>query len=329
MILRGDMRAVVIDTPGGPETLEVRDFAIPLVRSDEVLIKVTAAGLNRTDVIQRGGRANLPPGATNILGLEVSGTVEQVGESVTGFKPGQLVVALTDSGGYAQFVSVLEGQVARAPQNLGLVEAAGIPEVAATVVLNVLMTGKFAPGETVLIHGGTGGIGSFAIQLIKALGGNVLVTSGSDEKCVQARELGADLAINYRTENFGEVVQAYGGADIILDTVAGSYLDANLKAMSNGGRMITIGKQGGASANIDFTLLMKKKLTLTGSLLRDRTPAKKREIMAQTVKIVWPLLESGAVQGTTDKIFALDDVVAAHRYFDEGTHQGKILLDCR
>lgn len=323
------MRAVVVGTPGGPEALEIQQFPEPGITENNVLIRVTGAGLNRTDVIQRGGRANLPPGASKILGLEVSGTITQMHPSVTGFELGQEVVALTDSGGYAEVIAVPAGQVAPVPQGLDLLESAGIPEVAATVVLNVLVTGKFRAGESVLIHGGTGGIGSFAIQLIKAMGGEVVVTAGSDEKCAQAASLGADLAINYRTQVFDEVIGERGGVDIILDTVAGAYLQQNLNALKTGGRMTTIGKQGGASATLDFTMLMKKKLTLSGSLLRDRTPEEKSQIMDLTVKTVWPLLESGDIVTSTDKVFALDDVVAAHQYFDAGKHHGKILLDCR
>ncbi|MGH3654712.1 NAD(P)H-quinone oxidoreductase [Glutamicibacter sp.] len=323
------MQAVVVGIPGGPEGLEVQAREIPRPGEYEVLIRVAAAGLNRTDVIQRGGRANLPEGATDILGLEVSGTVEQLGSGVCGFAVGDEVVALTDSGGYAQYVAVPEAQVAPAPQGLGLVEAAGIPEVAATVVLNILINGRYREGETVLIHGGTGGIGAFAIQLVKALGGTVYATAGSAEKCAQAMAWGADIAINYREENFDERVQHLGGADIILDTVAGSYLQRNLTALKSGGRMITIGKQGGASDTLDFSMLMKKKLTLIGSLLRDRTPAEKARIMEETTRIVWPLLADGKIKTTTDRVFPLSEVVAAHTYFDSGRHLGKVLLDCR
>ncbi len=323
------MRAVVAETPGGPEALVVQDRAMPQPRENELLIRVVAAGLNRTDVIQRGGRANLPEGATDILGLEVSGTIEQLGSEVSGFEVGDEVVALTDSGGYAEFVAVPAAQAAPAPRGLDLAEAAGIPEVAATVVLNVLISGRYQEGETVLIHGATGGIGAFAIQLVKALGGTVFATAGNAGKCAQALSWGADAAINYREEQFDQRVQELGGADIILDTVAGSYLQRNLNALKPGGRMITIGKQGGASDTLDFTMLMKKKLTLIGSLLRDRTPEEKARIMEETAKIVWPLLEDGKIQATTDRVFALSEVVAAHEYFDSGQHIGKVLLDCR
>lgn len=323
------MRAVIVETPGGPEGLAIHERAIPQPSSNEVLIRVAAAGLNRTDVIQRGGRANLPEGASDILGLEVSGTIAQLGSDVSGISVGDEVVALTDSGGYAEYVAVPAGQVAPVPPGLDLLDAAGIPEVAATVVLNVLLNGRYQEGETVLVHGGTGGIGALAIQLVKALGGTVFATAGSAGKCARVRSWGADAAINYREEEFDQRVQDLGGADIILDTVAGSYLQRNLNALKPGGRMITIGKQGGASDTLDFSMLMKKKLTLIGSLLRDRTPEEKARIMEETAKIVWPLLDDGKIQTTTDRVFALSEVVAAHEYFDSGQHIGKVLLDCR
>lgn len=323
------MRAVIVETPGGPEGLAIHERAIPQPSSNEVLIRVAAAGLNRTDVIQRGGRANLPEGASDILGLEVSGTIAQLGSDVSGISVGDEVVALTDSGGYAEYVAVPAGQVAPVPPGLDLLDAAGIPEVAATVVLNVLLNGRYQEGETVLVHGGTGGIGALAIQLVKALGGTVFATAGNAGKCAQALSWGADAAINYREEEFDQRVQDLGGADIILDTVAGSYLQRNLNALKPGGRMITIGKQGGASDTLDFSMLMKKKLTLIGSLLRDRTPEEKARIMEETTRIVWPLLDDGKIQTTTDRVFALSEVVATHAYFDSGQHIGKVLLDCR
>lgn len=290
---------------------------------------MAAAGLNRTDVIQRGGRANLPEGASDILGLEVSGTIAQLGSDVSGISVGDEVVALTDSGGYAEYVAVPAGQVAPVPPGLDLLDAAGIPEVAATAVLNVMLNGRYQEGETALVHDGTGGIGAFTIQLVKALGGTVFATAGNAGKCAQALSWGADAAINYREEEFDQRVQDLGGADIILDTVAGSYLQRNLNALKPGGRMITIGKQGGASDTLDFSMLMKKKLTLIGSLLRNRTTEEKARIMEETTRIVWPLLEDGKIQTTTDRVFALSEVVAAHEYFDSGQHIGKVLLDCR
>lgn len=322
------MRAVMVNNPGGPEALEILEVPIPQVSPHEVLIRISAAGLNRTDILQRKGNANLPPGATEVLGLEVSGTIHKLGSECTEFEVDQEVVALVDSGGYAEYVNVPVAQVALKPALIGLLEAGGLAEIAATVVLNVLMLGRFRRSESVLIHGGTGGVGSFAIQLVKALGGQVIVTAGSAEKCAFARELGADVAINYREQDFAEVVESLGGVDIILDTVAGPYLEGNLRALKLNGRMITIGRQGGSVGTLNFAALMKKKLTLSGSLLRDRTPSEKAEVIAETVKHVWPLVESGKIKLITDRVFGLTEVIDAHTYFDAGIHRGKILLNC-
>ncbi|MCG2623053.1 NAD(P)H-quinone oxidoreductase [Arthrobacter sp. I2-34] len=323
------MRAVRFRHAGGPETLAVEELPDPVAGPGEVLIDVTAAGLNRADALQRRGRYNLPPGASDIFGMEVSGTVAQLGPGTGGFTIGDKVVALLASGGYATKVAVPAGQVLPAPQATGLLEAGGIPEVAATLVANICMLGQFRPGETVLIHGATGGIGTFGIQLIKALGGRVAVTASTPEKLDTARQLGADILINYREQDFGEILEAAGGADIVLDTVAGPYLPANLRALAPFGRIITIGRQGGAEGTLDFAALMKKKATITGTLLRDRPAGQKAEIMHETHTTVWPLLEAGAIRTPTDRVFGLSDVAAAHEYFEAGGHIGKILLDCR
>lgn len=313
------MRAVRVDVSGGPEALNIEKQPPPVAGEGEILINVRAAGLNRADALQRAGRYNLPPGASDILGLEVSGTIADTGEEV---------VALLTAGGYAEQVAVPRGQVLPAPRGISLVDAAGIPEAAATVVSNIVMTGRFQPGETVLIHGATGGVGTFAIQLVKALGGRVAVTASTEEKLEAARKLGADAVINYRTQNFADELQVLGGADIILDTVAGSYLNENLRALKTHGRMVTIGRQGGTDVPLDFALLMKKKASVTGTLLRDRPVREKEEIMKKTHELVWPLLESGQIQPVTDQVFPLSEVVAAHSYFDSKNHIGKVLLDC-
>lgn len=321
------MRAVLAPVPGGIEALEIHELPDPVAGPGEVLIEVAAAGLNRTDVIQRKGRSNLPPGASAVLGLEVSGIVLQVGDEVSGFAPGDRVVALTDSGGYATLLAVPASQVAPVPAGVDLIDAAGIPEVAATVVLNLWMLGRYRAGERVLVHGGTGGVGSFAIQLLKAQGAFVAVTAGSDAKCAAALELGADAAVNYREAEFAKVLD--GGVDLILDTVAGPYLEQNLAVLRTNGRIITIGRQGGNQATLDFQVLMAKKASLIGSLLRNRTPEEKAEIMRRTVELCWPLYESGTLRPVIGGIFPLDQVREAHSYFDSGQHQGKILLDCR
>lgn len=322
------MRAVLAPNPGGVEALEIHQLDDPRPGPGEVLIRVAAAGLNRTDVLQRKGRANLPPGASKVLGLEASGTVLEIGAEVSNVAVGDQVVALTDSGGYATHLLVPAAQVAPLPTGIDLIEAGGIPEVAATVVLNVWMLGNFHSGESVLIHGGTGGVGSFAIQLLKAHGATVFVTAGSEEKCQAARDLGADVAVNYRTEDFAQVLARHGGADIVLDTVAGPYLAQNLAVLKTHGRIITIGRQGGGEASLDFKVLMAKKASLIGSLLRNRTPQEKAQILERTVQVAWPPLVSGKVRTVTDRVFTLDEVREAHTYFDSGQHRGKILLDC-
>lgn len=314
--------------PGGPETLCVEELADPVPEAGEVLIDIAAAGLNRADALQRRGRYNLPPGAGDIFGMEVSGRIAGLGPGVTGFRTGDDVVALLASGGYASLVAVPAGQLLPVPSGVGIIDAAGIPEVAATLVSNVVMTGSFQEGATVLIHGATGGIGTFGIQLVKAMGGRVAVTASTPEKLEAARALGADILINYTTEDFADVVDGLGGADIILDTVAGPYLDRNLQALAPFGRIVSIGMQGGAEGPLDFSKLMKKKASIHGTLLRDRPAWQKAEIMTRTREIVWPLIETGAIRITTDTIFPLSDVASAHAYFDSGNHVGKIILDC-
>lgn len=323
------MRAVRYRCAGGPETLAVEVLDDPVPAAGEILIDVAAAGLNRADALQRQGQHNLPPGASGIFGMEVSGAVSGLGAAVKGFGMGDEVVALLASGGYATRVAVPAAQVLPVPRGIGLIEAAGIPEVAATLVSNICLAGRFQRGETVLIHGATGGIGTFGIQLVKALGGRVAVTASSPEKLEAARKLGADVRIDYTAEDFVEALAAVGGADIILDTVGGPYLGRNVEALAPFGRIITIGTQGGKEGTLNFSALMKKKASVTGTLLRDRAAEQKAEIMDHTHRIVWPLLESGAISVTTDRVFPLSEVAAAHTHFDAKGHVGKVLLDCR
>lgn len=323
------MRAVQFRQAGGPETLAVEELPDPVPGPGEVLIDIVSAGLNRADALQRRGRYNLPEGASNIFGLEVAGIVSGVGAGVEGFTFGDEVVAILDSGGYATKVAAPAGQVLRLPAGIDLLEAGGLPEVAATLVSNICMVGRFQPGETVLIHGATGGIGTFGIQLVKALGGRVAVTASTPAKLEAARALGADLLINYESEDFAEVLAAEGGADVILDTVAGAYLPANIRALATYGRIVTIGMQGGAQGTLDFAQLMKKKASVTGTLLRDRPADQKAQIMREVHRLVWPLLESGAISMTTDRVFLLAEAAQAHAYFESKGHVGKLLLDCR
>lgn len=323
------MKAVRSTTPGGPETLVVEELPRPEPQAGEVLIRVAGAGLNRADSLQRRGRYNLPPGASDIFGMEVSGTIAEVGPGVSSFAPGDQVMALLASGGYAEYVAVLAGHVLAIPEGIDLLEAAGIPEVAATVISNVWDTGRFTPGETVLIHGATGGIGVFGIQLIKALGGRVAVTASTGEKLEAARKLGADVLINYVEEDFAARMAAEGGADIILDTVGGPYLGRNVEALAPFGRIVTIGMQGGPEGTLNFAALMKKKASVAGTLLRDRSPEQKTQIMAEVKSLVLPLLENGHIQTVTERVYPLSDVAAAHAYFETKGHVGKVVLDCR
>lgn len=323
------MKGVRFRKPGGPETLIVEELPDPVPQPGEVLIAVAAAGLNRADVLQRHGKYNLPPGATDIFGMEVSGTVTQLGPGVTGFAPGDEVVALLASGGYATKVAVHAGHVLPAPKGIDLIEAGGIPEVAATLVSNIYMTGRFRTGDTVLIHGATGGIGTFGIQMIKALGGRVAVTASTPVKLQAAQELGADILINYEEQDFAEILEAQGGADIILDTVAGPYLQANVRALAPFGRLVTIGMQGGRLGELDFSLLMKKKASITGTLLRDRPQQQKTDLMQETRRLIWPLLEHSEITTQTDRVFPLAEVAKAHDHFDAKGHFGKVLLHCR
>lgn len=321
------MKAVRFRTASGPETLALEELPSPTPGPGEVLIRVAGAGLNRADSLQRRGRYSLPPEASEIFGLEVSGTIAQVGPGVEDFVPEDHVMALLASGGYAEFVAVNAGHVLPVPRGMDLLEAAGIPEAAATLVSNLLGTARFQPGETVLIHGATGGIGVFGIQLVKALGGRVAVTASTDAKLKTARGMGADVLINYTEEDFAARMSAEGGADIILDTVGGPYLGRNLQALATFGRIVTIGLQGGAEGTLDLAALMKKKASVAGTLLRDRTPEQKAEIMNEVKRVVVPLLETGAIKPVMERVYPFSEVAAAHAHFETKSHVGKIVLD--
>ncbi|MBG6190464.1 NADPH2:quinone reductase [Arthrobacter sp. CAN_A212] len=321
------MRAVVITEPGGPEVLSVSQVAAPPTEQGEVLIDVVAAGLNRADVQQRQGHYPPPAGAPEYPGLEVSGRVADPGAS--GFAVGDEVVALLAGGGYAEQVAVPAGQVLPVPAGVDLVAAAALPEVVATVYSNLFLTAQLQPGERVLIHGGSGGIGTMAIQLALAFGAIPIVTGGSAGKLEVARSLGAATCINYREQDFvAEVAAVTGGkgVDVILDVVGAKYLARNVESLATGGRLVVIGLQGGAKAELNLGALMTKRALVAGTTLRGRPVAEKASIMAAVRDHVWPLIASGSVAGMVDRTFPLDDVVAAHQYFDSGEHTGKILL---
>jgi putative PIG3 family NAD(P)H quinone oxidoreductase len=321
------MRAVTAPTPGGVDALQVVDRPIPEPAPGEVLIRVSAAGVNRADLLQRQGFYDPPPGATDILGLECSGDIVSVGEGVTDLQPGEHVCALLSGGGYAEYVAVPAGQVAIAPSGVSLVEAGGLMEVAATVWSNVFMMGKLQAGETLLVHGGGSGIGTMAIQLGKAFGARVVVTVGSEEKAAFCRELGADLTINYREQDFVEVMKAEGlKADVILDIIGAKYLAANVSALATAGRLVIIGMQGGIKAELNLGVLLSKRAAVMATSLRARPSAEKSAIVSAMVAQVWPLLADGTVRPIIHSTYPLEDVSAAHQELEDSTHTGKVLL---
>ncbi|MGK7223309.1 NAD(P)H-quinone oxidoreductase [Kocuria flava] len=325
------MRAVLETTPGGPEVLTVTEVPAPELTPDGVRIRVRAAGINRADVMQRLGRYPVPPGASKIFGLEVSGTVAELGPEVpedAGLAVGDEVVALLDSGGYAEEVVAPAAQVLPVPDGVDLEAAAGLPEVCATVFSNVFMAAAAREGEVVLIHGGTGGIGTNAIQMCRALGLRVLTTVGSPEKAAAARELGAET-IDYRAEDFVERVRELTdghGADIVLDVVGAMYLERNLDALAVNGRLVVIGLQGGRKGELDLGKLMAKRAAVIGTTLRSRPAGEKARIMAAVGEHVWPQVAAGRIAPVVNRTFPLEEAAQAHEYFDSGTHIGKVLL---
>jgi NADPH2:quinone reductase len=325
------MKAVFITEPGGPEVLQVREVDAPEPGPGELLIDVVAAGINRADVQQRRGFYPPPPGASEIPGLEVSGRIAGFGPEVTRpFAVGDRVVALLAGGGYAEKVAVPAEQVVRVPEGVDLVTAAALPETAATVYSNLFMTAQLAPGELLLVHGATGGIGTMAVQMAKAFGARVAATAGTEEKVSTARAfLGVDLAINYREQDFVEAVREATdgrGADVILDVVGAKYLERNVEALAPYGRLVVIGLQGGAKAELNLGTLLSKRAAVIATSLRPRPVEEKGAIMAAVKEHVWPLVTDGRIKPLVDKSFPLAQVTAAHEYFDSGEHVGKILL---
>ena len=319
------MRAIEVN--GGK--LAVTDVPVPTIANNEVLIRVAAAGVNRADLLQRRGLYPPPPGASEILGLEVSGTVVEVGEHITEFRIGDQVCALLSGGGYAEFAAAPAAQVIPVPNRIDLREAAAIPEAACTVVSNLILTANLQRGETLLIHGGSSGIGTHAIQLAKHLGARVAVTARTPEKSAACRDLGADLTINYTTEDFAEVIGAEGGADVILDIIGGRYLEANVTTLNTGGRLLIIGMQGGVSGTLNIGQLLAKRAAVVGTTLRSRPTygdGSKAEIVAATLELTLPLLADGTIVPVIDSTFPLADVAAAHARLDSGDCIGKVLL---
>ena len=321
------MRAVIAPNPGGVDALEVVDLPQPEPGPGEVLIRVAAAGLNRSDLLQRQGLYPPPPGVTDVLGLECSGDIVAVGEGVTDLPPGTHVCALLAGGGYAEYVAVPAGQVATVPLGISLVDAGGLMEVAATVWSNVFMMGKLQHGETLLIHGGGSGIGTMAIQLAKAFGARVIVTVGSPEKAEFCRELGADVVFDYKQQDFAAEMKSAGvTADVILDIIGAKYLEANVSVLSTAGRLVVIGLQGGVKAELNLGALMSKRAAVMATTLRARPTSEKAAIVSAMVAQVWPLISDGTVRPIIHATYQLDDVRQAHQVLEESSHIGKVLL---
>ncbi|WP_375141862.1 NAD(P)H-quinone oxidoreductase [Zhihengliuella sp.] len=327
------MTAAVFEGAGGPDVVRSVRRPVPVPGPGEVLVRVAAAGLNRADVQQRKGVYPPPAGASDIPGLEVSGTIAARGERVESaageYDDGAPVCALLAGGGYAEYVAVPAGQVVPLPSGVDPVDAAGLPEVAATVWSNLVLEAGVRPGEWVLIHGGSGGIGAAGIQIMKAYGAHVAVTGSTREKLDYAAGLGADVLIDYRTEDFAERMRAATGghgADVILDVVGAKYLGANVSALATGGRLVVIGLAGGVRGELDLAALMGRRGRIIATTLRARPAAEKAAIMGEVRRHVWPMVSAGRLRPTTDRVFALADAAAAHAYFDSGEHRGKILL---
>jgi putative PIG3 family NAD(P)H quinone oxidoreductase len=324
------MKAIAITEPGGPMVLKPERRDVPQPREGEVLIRVRAAGVNRPDVAQRQGAYPPPPGASDLPGLEVSGEVAALGEGAARWKIGDEVCALTPGGGYAEYVRVHASNTLPVPAGATMTEAAALPETFFTVWHNVFERGALQRGETLLVHGGSSGIGTTAIQLAKAFGARVLVTAGSEEKCAACVKLGADRAINYRTEDFAKAVkEATGGkgADVILDMVGGDYVAKNYEVAAIEGRIVQISTLKGPVGSPNFALLMVKRLVHTGSTLRPRTVEFKAGIAAALEREVWPLLAARRIAPVMDMIFPLTEAWRAHERMEEGEHIGKIVLD--
>ena len=327
--LPAEMTAIEISEPGGPEVLRPARRPVPSPGEGEILIRVAAAGVNRADCLQRQGGYAPPPGASDIPGLECAGTVAALGPEVAGWRIGDEVCALLTGGGYAEYVAVPAPQCLPIPAGLGMAEAGGVPETAFTVWTTVFERGRLQPGESFLVHGGSSGIGTTAIQLARQFGARVFVTAGSAEKCAACAELGAERAINYREEDFVAIVKEATegrGVDVILDMVGGDYIQRNLSAMALEGRLVYIAFLGGAKAEVNFAPMLMKRLTITGATLRARPIAEKGAIAAAVHEKVWPLFADGTVRAVLHKTFPLAEAGAAHTLMESSAHIGKIVL---
>ncbi len=320
------MRVVDISRPGGPEALALAQRPLPQPGPGEVLIRVAAAGLNRADILQRRGHYPSPPGAPAWPGMEVSGTVVAVASDVSEFKPGDAVCALLGGGGYAEYCTAPCGQVLPLPAGVDLLQAASLPEAYFTVWSNIFDLARLRAGESLLVHGGSSGIGVAAIQLARARGARVFATAGSADKCRFCEALGAERGIDYRTEDFVAVIRAAGGVGVVLDMVGGDYLPRNLDALAQEGRIVVIATQGGGSGKLDLVKLMLKRAQISGTTLRSRSLAFKTAIKAALLQEVWPLFGRGELRPVLDRVFPFEEAAAAHAYMESGVHMGKIVL---
>ncbi|MCX5132025.1 NAD(P)H-quinone oxidoreductase [Streptomyces sp. NPDC060011] len=323
------MYAITIPEPGGPEALVWDEVPDPVAGEGEVLVEVVASAVNRADLLQRQGMYNPPPGASAYPGLECSGRVVQVGTGVSGWAVGDEVCALLGGGGYAQKVAVPAGQLLPVPKGLNLLQAAALPEVTCTVWSNVFMVSHLLPGETLLVHGGSSGIGTMAIQLAKAVGAKVAVTAGTKEKLDFCAELGADILINYREQDFVEEIERAtdgAGADVILDNMGAKYLDRNVRALAVNGRLAIIGMQGGVKGELNIATLLNKRAAVSATSLRARPLSEKTAIVAAVREHVWPLIDGGHVRPVVDRELPMSEAGAAHRVLEESGHIGKVVL---
>jgi len=324
------MHAIEIRAPGGPEMLQWVECPMPQPAANEVLIKVAAAGVNRADILQRQGNYPPPEDAGDILGMEVAGEIAAVGAAVKRWKIGDRICALISGGGYAEYAKAPAEQCLPIPKQLSFIEAAGLPECLITVWTNIFETGHLQPGEAVLVHGGSSGIGTTAIQMVKAYGANVFVTAGSKEKCEACRKLGADLAINYKREDFVAAIERETqkrGVDVVLDMIGGDYVARNLALLTPQGRHVSIAVQGGKSATIDLWAIMRKRLTLTGSTLRHRSRTEKAQLMRRVEEKAWPWVMEDKVKPLIYKVFPVKNAAEAHKALESGSHIGKIVLE--
>ena len=328
-VLQSEMTAIAISEPGGPEVLKPETVPMPRPAKGEVLIKVAAAGVNRPDVSQRKGHYPAPPGASPLPGLEVSGTVMALGDDVEPEWMGRKICALTNGGGYAEYCVAPVGQCLGVPECLTMEEAAALPETLFTVWSNLFNRAFAREDETVLVHGGTSGIGTMAIMLGKLFGLKVIVTCGTDQKCTAAKSIGADHAINYKTQDFVEEIKKITdgqGVEIVLDMVAGDYVARNLSCLKEDGRQVTIALQGGVKAELNMAQIMMRRLTLTGSTLRPQSADRKAMMADEIYRYVWPDVEAGKLKPVMDEVFALEDAAKAHAHMEAGDHIGKIVL---